>query len=233
MKTFFEHNMKNWLTHVTMAFFVSDEVSTSSFMRDDGFAIFKRQKPNGVKRSAQPVRKTPTFWLICMVFTGRPAPKINFNPRDIGPQLSHQVTSIIVQPVSGRCINFHQTRTNTEKPGLVKPPTPKSKWSTIWSTIINLFILSSWPHQLDTYVSRFLDRNHSHPCFFYRFPSQQAIDFHPSRWHLASSGHHEGSGLSSAPRANILALQQPHWKRRFDPKGILHWNPLISKNQFS
>ncbi len=45
-------------------------------------------------------------------------------------------------------------------------------------------------------------------CFIlasHRFPTSH---WHP-KWHLASSGHHEGSGLSSAPFASILALQQP------------------------
>lgn len=60
MKTFFEHNMKNWLTHVTVAFFVSDEVSTSSFMRDYGFAIFKRKKKtNGVKTISPTCEEDP------------------------------------------------------------------------------------------------------------------------------------------------------------------------------
>ena len=169
----------------------------------------------------------PTFWLDCMVFTGCPAPKINFNPRDIGPQLSHQVTSIIVK---NQFWGMHQFSSNEDQNG----KTWLGETTNTNIKMINHLINHNQPfhpdlinliHMFQVFkieISLILS-------FFIASLPNKPFFHHPSRWHLASSGHHEGSGLSSAPRANIRALQQPHWKRRFDPKGILHWNPLMGK----
>ena len=132
-----------WRTGWYTAFFVMMKLSTSSFMRDDGFAIFKRKKNKWCKNDQPNLWGRPTFWLDCMVFTGRPAPKINFKTRDIGPQLSHQVTSICVQPVLGDASIFIKRGPKQKNLAWWNHRHQNQNDQTIDSTIINLFILTS------------------------------------------------------------------------------------------